>query len=291
MRRWFQEPLLHFLVLGAVLFAAYSVISDRTSDEPREIVVTRGRIEALATSFAVVWQRPPTTAELEGLIRDYIREEVFVREATALGLDRDDTVIRRRLRQKLEFISEDLAAPTEPGEDVLRAWLSAHPEDYRVESRFSFSQFYLDPQRRGGNLAGDAATLLARLRAAGNSDPGLQGDSLMLERNFEGVPASEVQEQFGEKFAASLSALEPGQWQGPIESGYGVHLVRVHQRVEGRVPALEEVRDQVRRDWSHAERLKVNEKFYQGLLERYTVTIEPSQQDESAKDHVMDARR
>ncbi len=269
-----REPLLHFLLLGALIFVAFKFISRETS-EPGKILITQGRIESLETAFNRTWRRPPTGSELEGLIRDYVREEVFAREAVALGLDRDDTIIRRRLRQKLEFISEDVFAHAEPTDEQLRAYLKEHPDTFRRDRRFTFSQVYLDPQQRGANLNRDAAQLLARLRRSGNhADIKMLGDSLMLENEFKALPASEVVKQFGEKFAASLGEMTTGQWQGPIESGFGVHLVLLSERTGGSLPALEEVRAAVRREWTNARRMEANEKFYQTLLQRYTVTIE-----------------
>ena len=275
MKRILKEPLLHFLLLGAAIFVAYSFVSNPVSEEPGQIVIPPGQIEHLATGFAKTWQRPPTAEELSGLIRDRVREEVFCREAIALGLDQEDTVIRRRLRQKMEFVSDDIAAQTEPADADLNAYLAAHPEVFRVEQRFTFRQIYLNPQKHGDQLAQDAAQLLSRLNQAGDKADALaQGDSFLLERDFTALPACEITKQFGEGFAAKLGGLPTGQWQGPIESGYGVHLVKVSERTEGRLPALAEVRDAVRREWDNARRLEGNEKFYQELLKRYTVTIE-----------------
>jgi hypothetical protein len=193
----------------------------------------------------------------------------------ALGLDRDDTVIRRRLRQKMEFVTDDVAELAEPTNDELSAFLKTHADTFRVQRQFTFSQVYLNPERHGENLARDTAKLLAQLQQAGdNADLSELGDSFLLEHKFQALPASEVSKQFGEKFAAKLSELSPGQWQGPVESGYGVHLVLVSERMEGRLPALAEVRDVVRREWANTRRLEANEKFYQELLKRYVVTIE-----------------
>jgi hypothetical protein len=275
MKRILKEPLLHFLLLGAVLFAAYGVLSRGGASEPGRIVVTPGKIENLQASFSRVWQRPASPAELDGLVQDYIREEVLAREAMALGLDKDDTIIRRRLRQKMEFISDDIAAQSEPTDAELNAYLQAHPDSFRVEPRFTFSQVYLNPEKHGEHLARDTAQLLAQLnQAGGKADVSALGDSFLLERQFASVPASAVAKQFGAQFAAKLPGLTPGQWQGPVESGYGVHLVLVSERTEGGVPALAEVREAVRREWANARRLEANEKFFQELLKRYTVTIE-----------------
>ena len=276
MKRILREPLVHFLLLGAVLFIAYGLVSKPgSSDRPGKIIVTQGQIEQLASGFAKTWQRPPTTEELTGLVRDLVREEVYCRDAMAMGLDKDDSVIRRRLRQKLEFISDDVAAIREPTDADLNAYLQSHPDRFRVEQRFTFSQVYLDPAKHGENLARDIAELLVQLnRAGGQADVLTLGDSFLMEHTFTAAPTSEIAKQFGEKFAAKLGELSPGTWQGPVESGYGAHLVFVSERTEGRIPTLAEVRDDVRREWADAARLELNEKFYQSLLKRYTVTIE-----------------
>ena len=269
-----REPLVHFLLLGALIFGAFKFISVETI-EPGKILITQGRIESLETAFSRTWRRPPTASELAGLIRDYVREEVFAREAVALGLDKDDTIIRRRLRQKLEFVSEDVAAHAEPTDEQLRAYLKEHADAFRADRRFTFSQVYLDPQQRGTNLRRDAMQLLAQLRRPeSKADIATLGDSHMLENEFKALPAREVVKQFGEKFAAMLGEMPVGQWQGPIESGFGVHLVLMTERTDGSMPALEDVRAAVRREWINARRLEANEKFYRTLLQRYTVTIE-----------------
>jgi hypothetical protein len=276
MQRILKEPLFHFLLLGAGLFIAYGLISKPgSSSAPGKIVVTVGHVEHLAAGFAKTWQRPPTDAEIKGLVDDWVREEIATREAIALGLDKDDTVIRRRLRQKLDFVSEDIAAQTEPTDTDLNAYLKAHPESFHVEPRFTFSQVYLNPTQHGDNLARTAAQLLAQLQqAGGKADVSALGDSFLLERAFQSAPAGEIAKQFGEEFMGKLVKLPSGQWQGPIESGYGVHLVFVNERTEGRAPALAEVCDIVLREWTNARRLEGNVKFHQELLKRYTVTIE-----------------
>jgi hypothetical protein len=271
-----REPLLHFLLLGAAIFGAYRLRSDARATQPGNILVTRGRIEALVAAFTRTWQRPPTASEREGLIRDYIREEVYVHEAIALGLDQDDMVIRRRLRQKLEFVSEDLTALAEPTDGQLSAYLAAHPDAFRVEPRFTFRQVFLDPHRRGARLSRDAARLLAALQRAG-ADPDTLGDSSLLDDQIEAMPTSLVADQFGDQFAAVLNELPSGQWRGPVISTYGAHLVLVDGRMDGRVPALDEVRDVVRRDWANAQRTEASEKYYQALLRQYTVTVERRQ--------------
>jgi len=275
MKAILREPLLHFLLLGAAVFAAHGLLSKRSSSEPGRIVVTQGQVASLAVAFTRTWQRPPTGEELDGLIRDRVREEVYCREAIALGLDKDDTIIRRRLRQKMEFLTDDLVAQAPPTDGELLAYLTAHPDPFRVQRRFTFSHVYLNPDKHGQRLARDAAELLARLnQAGGTADASALGDPFLLDHTFAAVPAREVAQQFGDEFAARLGELSPGHWQGPVPSGYGVHLVFVRERAEGRVPPLDEVRDGVAREWANARRVEANERFYKEMLARYAVTIE-----------------
>jgi hypothetical protein len=274
--RVIREPLFHFLVLGAAIFAVHGLITRHQTDKPGEIVVTQAAIENLATGFTRTWQRPPTEDELQGLVRDYIREEAAYREALALGLDRDDMIVRRRLRQKLEFVSDDLAARTEPSDAELQSFLQAHKATFQTEPTFSFRQIYFNPQLHGENAHRDATRVLKDLQQAGSGvrDHDL-GDPFLLEQNFDNVPLSDVEKTFGKQFAAALSHLSVGAWQGPIDSGYGAHLVYVLQRSNGHLPALAEVRDRVRREWLDTKRRQATDKFYQTLLSRYRVRIEP----------------
>ena len=226
-------------------------------------------------SFTQTRQRPPTEEEWEGLIRDRVRQEVFYREALALGLDKDDLIIRRRLQQKMEFVCDDIAAQAQPTDAELNAYLQASPDSFRVDQRFTFRQIFLNPDKHGKNIARDSTQLLAQLQQdSGKTDISALGDSIMLDNDYRALPAAEVGRVFGAKFATALAALPLGQWQGPVESAYGVHLVLVSQRLEGSVPALAEVHDAVLREWNEAHRRDANDRFFQELLKHYTVTIE-----------------
>jgi hypothetical protein len=281
MQRLLREPLLHFLLLGVAIFIAYGLVSTPGSGSPSTIVVTTGQVEHLADGFATLWGRPPTDAELQGLVDDWVREEVATREALALGLDKDDPVIRRRLRQKLEFLSDDAATQTAATDAELNAYLQAHPEQFLVEPRLSFRQVYLDPEQHRDRLDRDTAQVLAQLTRYG--DETTSGDSTLLPHALDDVPASDVAKQFGDAFAATLMDLPVGKWQGPIESSYGVHLVLVSERTEARLPELSDVRDAVQLEWTNARRQDATASFYGKLLERYTVTVEGPHSSEDRK--------
>lgn len=269
-RRILREPLLHFLVLGALLFWLYGTLNHDALNAPDEIVVDRARIESIAAQFQRSWQRPPTTTELQGLIDTWVREEVYYREGLALRLDRDDAVVRRRVAQKLTDLA-DAQAPTEASDSELQAWLNAHPERYRMEPRFALHQVYFNPERHGGRLDAEVAAARAALEHGSNA---ALGDATMLPASLDAASASEVARVFGQDFATVIAALPVGGWQGPVASGYGVHLVEIRSRELSRLPPLAEVRAAVLRDLLSARANQSGEAFYQSLRKRYAVRIE-----------------
>ena len=290
MTKLFREPLLHFLVLGGVFFVLFDLVgrndeaeradpgAEGTTDTrvlSKEIVVSKGRVKSLAAQFEKVWRRSATQQELIGLINGYVRDEVMYRQALELGLDRDDAAVRRRMRQKLEFITDDIAALAEPTDKDLADYLESHPDGFRLDATFTFKQVYLSTEKRGESLDADIASLLATLRAAGDSaDVTELGDSLMLEQVFTATPQHVVARLFGKDFAQGLLEVPVGKWEGPVRSGFGVHLVLISERVDGRVPSLEEVRSEVEREWVRAKREESNEALYQAWLAQYNVTID-----------------
>ena len=295
MTKILREPLLYFLLLGAAMFGTYQLVSDAgfSGNQPlEEIVITEGHIDALILGFESVWQRPPTEQELDGLVQAHIREEVMYREALAMGLDRDDTIIRRRLQQKLAFLTEDIASLAEPTEAELEAFLATNQERFREQTRFSFEQVYFNVGKRGSSAEADAELQLTELRKPNTTGPGedsnssidttLLGDKLLLSQ-FNNAYEREILRAMGSQFLGGLQSLPVGSWQGPIESGFGLHLVKLSERIEGIVPPLDDIRDLVSRDWMSAKREETNEAFYTALRERYIVTLaEPTASELSA---------
>jgi parvulin-like peptidyl-prolyl isomerase len=275
MKRLLREPLLHFLLIGAALFALYGLLNRGQSDAPREIVISEARVEALAENFATVWMRPPTAVELKGLIDDYVAEEVYYREAVAMGLDQDDTVIRRRLRQKMEFISEDVAAAVEPTDTQLQAYLEQHADKFALPATLTFQQVYLSVERRGEAVRADAEKLLAELQAGrGPADPAEAGDATLLPATMEAASPQVIVNTFGEEFARQIDEAAVGQWSGPIESGFGLHLVKVDERVAWSAPSLAGIRPIVLREWQSEQRRALNKSFLDTLRSKYEVRVE-----------------
>jgi len=281
--QWSREPLLHFLLLGLGLFLLHGWVGRSASAEGGTIVISRGRIEQLSIGFQRMHQRAPDSGELGALIDDAIQEEIYSREAKALGLDRDDTIIRRRLRQKLEFVSQDLTPIAEPTDAELEAYLQAQPQKFRTERRYGLRHVYLDPSVHGSRLVEDAERLLTELRRSGPAaDLSGRGEASLLPQKVEQMAASELSRLFGAQFESALPALPLGQWSGPVPSGYGLHLVLLQQRDEERARALAEVRAELRREWIDARHEEANARSYAQLRARYAVSVErPASSDES----------
>ncbi|MEJ2656373.1 MAG: peptidylprolyl isomerase [Desulfobacterales bacterium] len=278
----FHEPLFQFLLIGAALFLLSGLFGN--SDQPQsgqtgqpsfKIIITPGQIAHLKAQFKRTWQRTPTAQELKGLIDNHVLDEISYREATALGLDRDDPTIRSRMRLKLETLNEDIAAATAATDQDLQAFLEQHPDSFRREPQVAFRQVYLNPDRRA-NVEADARALLAQLQAAGpETDLAGFGDSLMVATNdLQLSPVSDVVRLFGDQFGRQVVDLEPGRWQGPVKSGYGLHLVYVTEKEPARLPTLAEVRNQVEREWIFARKKEMQEAMYKKLMEKYTIIIE-----------------
>lgn len=272
--RLLREPLLQFLAFGALLFGLYGLVGKRSVEAPEKIVVSASRVANLSDGFARTWRRPPNEQELQSLIEDYIRDEVFYREGRAAGLERDDVVIRRRVRQKMEFLAEDMSVP-EPSDEQLAAYLAANPERFRTEDHLTFHQIFLSATRRPNTIESDSKQVGGVLaRADGAVDATALGDPFLLGDEFRSISPSKVTSIFGEDFSKRIAAMETGRWQGPISSGFGRHFVFVSERVSGGLPSLDDVRPAVRREWANARRLEAEQKFYASLRERYEIVVE-----------------
>lgn len=258
LKRWLREPLVHFLALGALLFLAFQW----WGSSPQRIVITPGQQQALATQFERVWQRAPTDAELKRLVDEQVRAEIAAREASALGLDRDDVVIQRRLRQKLEFLAEETIDGAPPTDAELQAYLDAHPGKFRAETEAAFRQAYFK------------SVEVAHAALAAGGDPGARGERIMLPEDVALSPLSDIARRFGREFAEQLEKLPLDRWAGPVRSGFGAHLVLVRERRDGRLPALAEIRPLVERELQAQRRRQALDAMYERLLQKYEVVIQ-----------------
>ena len=274
---WHREPLFHFLVLGGLLFGLFALVNDEASSgPPNQIEITASDVDRLRDVWTKQWNRQPTETELKGLIESHLREEVLYREGLALGLDQNDTIIRRRLAQKMEFLFEDLADQVKPTDKELERYFDRNRERYRLPARFSFTHVYFSVDRRGSSAEQDARHLLARLQTSDAvqlpvSD---RGDPFMLQYDFIKNTEQEVAKLFGRRFVEQLLEVPEGPWQGPIESGYGLHLVRILDKVDSRLPELSEMRDRVQTDLVRERRREMNKAIFERMKDRYEIVVE-----------------
>jgi hypothetical protein len=271
MRKFLSEPLVHFLVIGAVLFIIFGMVNDGgLRDLDNQVVVSAGRIEQLESIFAKTWQRPPSANERKGLIDDFVLEEIYYRQAVEMGIDRDDTVIRRRLRQKLEFLTDDMAAVIKPTDDDLAAYLASNADTFVRDTNYTFDQVYINPEQPGMALDAHVAELLLALK---EGDSGA-GDGGLLPFHYEAASSRVVDGSFGLGFSQKLDGLKVGEWQGPVESGLGLHLVLLESRVAGTLPELAEIRSDVEREWANDKRLETRRLINDQLVTEYEVVID-----------------
>ena len=270
LKKFLHEPLAHFFLAGGLVFLLYALVGPDDASE-RRIVIDNGVIERLESAWQLRANREPGPEELDGLVADYLSEELFSREARALGLELDDPVIRRRLAQKMTLLAESAAQQAEPGEAELLAWYEAHPELYRTEDRLGFNHIYFSYDRPGGSAAQDAAALLSPLEGTDESAGKDMGDIFMLPREFPDIGRSQLGRLFGDDFAASLFTLPAGRWQGPVASGYGYHLVYLYGVREAEPIPFSESRTRVLQDWQRDRFEQAEKDLLEELKSRYEI--------------------
>jgi hypothetical protein len=276
-KRWLHEPLLHFLLIGLVLFGVYAYMNRGRAgaQSPKQIVLSLDELRTMTAYFESQWHRSPNPQEFQAMVEDKIKEEVLYREGLVMGLDKDDTIVKRRMAQKVQFLAEDVAAAHEPSSAELKAWFEKNTEKFAVPSRYSFRHVYFSPDKRGTNAHDDAANLLRRI--AGQPEDSAQitsaADRFMFQDYYGDRPPSAIAKEFGPQFAVALEKLKPGSWQGPIESGYGWHLVFVDTVIPGRIPAFEEAESEVKTAWLSEQKAQAWQKAYQTMRAKYTVLL------------------
>lgn len=266
MDRLLREPLLHFLLLGVLLFAVHGWMNRHASETSGPVRVSAAEVEWLKQSWTRQRQRPPDDTELRMLVTGYLKEKLLAREARALGLDENDTVVRRRLAQKMNFLVEDTARLAEPDNAVLRQFHAEHQSQYQQPAAISFSQLYFSSE----------ASANKALEVLANNPEADVGERSLLEQDVYEADRLTVDMIFGPQFAERVFSLETGSWQGPVVSGYGYHLVRVKRIEAARSQPFESVRERVLQDWYRNQQDTINEMFYQALFGKYEIIVDDS---------------
>ena len=277
LKRSLHEPLLHFLLLGLLLFGLYAYINRGRMgvESSRQIAISLDDLRTMDMYFESQWHRPPTPQEFQAMVEDKVREEVLYREGLAMGLDKDDTIVKRRMAQKMQFLAEDVAAAHEPSTDELKAWFDKNKDKFALPGRYSFRHLYFSPDKRGRNAQNDAAKALAKI-AGQPQDSRLAaslGDQFMFQDFYGDRTPEAIAKEFGPPFAVALEKLKPGSWQGPVESGYGWHLVFVTTLIPGRIPAFEEIEPDVKTAWLGEQKRQAWDKAYKEMRAKYTILL------------------
>jgi hypothetical protein len=265
------EPMLHFLLIGIVLFAAYRWITPGESARS-DIVITQGVVDDLVAQHVAARGREPSATELTHLIESYVHDEILYREGVRLGLDRDDIVVKRRVRQKIEIIAEENASTRAPTDADLSAYLAANAARFLQPAVLTFEQVFLGESISSPRVVRAAAGTREALR--NGTDPGQLGKPTLLPRWMTHTPADLVARDFGASFAAALEKVPIGEWTGPIDSSFGAHYVRVSDRTPAMSPPLAAVRDRVVREWENERRQRALNDAYVEMRGRYKVSIE-----------------
>jgi hypothetical protein len=277
LKRWLREPFVHFLGIGAGLLALYYLVAPPHVEAPdARIELTQDDLRQIDVAWTAKWQRRPTSAEMQGLVEAKVREEVLYREALALGLDQEDTIVKRRLAQKLEFLTEDTARIRDPTAQELEAWFARNAGQFAAPGRVTFRHVYFSPDQRGARAAADAASALAILSgmpAPATELPAL-GDRFFDRSYYAERTPDEVAALFGTEFSRSLYRLPSGTWQGPIESGLGWHLVWIDALWPRHVPSFAEADpEQVKAAWIDAQRAESRRAAFEAMRAKYDVVL------------------
>jgi hypothetical protein len=265
------EPMLHFVLIGIALFGAYRSVSPGVS-AGRRIVITQGVVDDLVTQHMAARGRQPSTSELNHLVESYLREEILYREGVRLGLERDDIVVKRRVRQKIEMIAEEDASTRAPTDAELSAYLVANQARFVQPAIVSFEQVFIGEATSGRRVVYAAAITREALRKGANSEE--LGQPTLLPHRMTRTPADLVARDFGATFAAALEKVPVGEWVGPIDSSFGAHYVRVSDRTPAVAPQLAAVRDHVVREWENDRRQRARNDAYAKMRAEYQVSIE-----------------
>ena len=271
-----KEPLLQFFIIGALIYLAYGLFNQDIKEQENVIVITNGEIQWLEDNWLKTRSRPPSADERQGLINQHVRQKEMYRTAMEMGLDKDDMIIERRMVQKLEFLTSDIMSPPEPQAGELEEFFRVTQKEYRTPGAITITQIYFDPDKRGERTLSDAEKALVFLKHRGepkSPDTGF-GDVIMLQSYFPMISEIELSKLFGGEFANEVYSLSPGSWHGPILSGYGTHLLYIHELKESTPPAFEEIADVVKVAWEKQKLKELNDLYEEGLLARYEIIIE-----------------
>ena len=266
----FKAPLLHFTLLGALLFVLYAWLNPESMERNDRIVISEGKVKHIANRYAKKWKKEPTPEELKSLIDDYVLTEIYYLEGVKLGFDKNDVEIKRRVRQKIEMISNEILSALDVKDEELQGYLNDHPEKYTKDATYTLKQIYINANKHSDTLDAYLLTIKEQLI---NVDTATS-DSTMMQARYENASSFSINREFGKDFSKKLDTLKVGKWSDVLKSGLGLHFVKLEAYTPSKLATLEEVRDMVLRDYLYEKRKEMMENQRQQMLEKYEVTID-----------------
>jgi hypothetical protein len=281
MKRFFKEPLLHFLLIGAAFFLLYSWVGEKDLSQ-NTIVIDESDLDEIVSKFEMQWKRNPTEEELTAIVEKRIEEEVFYQEALKMNLDHNDEIIKRRLAQKMQFLSNDISTMVQPKDDELKSYYSKHPDKYIAEAKYTLYQVFFSPDQRE-DFKGDANRILEQIKNVSFEQALQMGDEISLPNYFESTSAFHLSRQMGNEFTVAISDLKTGTWQGPISSGYGVHLIFIEAKLDPQLTPFDDVRNKVLEDYNHEHQKEVKASILSELEKNYQIEFDVKSEFYSAE--------
>ena len=284
-KKWLKEPLLHFLMLGGFIFLVYSLV-DQKNPEENQIIIDDDKLSHISALWELQWKRKPDSQEMQSLVEGYIHQEILYREALRLNLDHNDEIVKRRLSQKMEFMASDITKLIEPAtEENLKAYFETNKEKYRIPASFSFHQIYFSSKNH------DDPAAFARQLLAKNDKESLEsfrnkGDKILIEESYSEASMQDIVRNLGVEFYTSLQKQKLNEWTGPIQSGFGTHLVHISAKNSSFIPELAEIKNKVLRDYEYDTELKNKETIYKEIRKNYEVIIKSEALDKDQKNEL-----
>ncbi len=291
MRKIIKEPLFHFLLLGGLIFALYGIVNQNTNDEST-ILIDDFDMNNIIASWEMQWKRRPTNKELKSLIQQNIKQEIFYQEALKMNLDHNDEIIKRRLSQKMQFLSNDLASINQPSEEDLQKYYDLNFTKYLSPFKFSFYQIVFNPDKRNDPL-GDAQLLMSQINNFTIEEIKTKGDALPFPFFFENIDAYNLNRQLGNDFSESLEPVKPGAWTGPFQSGFGYHLIYLTEKTEPQTPDIESIRSELLKDMEYENQKKMDNLIFEELKKNYAIEfdLDPERFDQDFIDFLKEEEK
>ena len=277
MKKILKEPFFHFIMIGVALFILYGLINVKTNSK-NTILINDFDVNNIIASWEMQWKRPPTEIELQNLIHQNIKQEIFYREALNMNLDHNDEIIKRRLAQKMKFLSNDIASIREPSDEELEQYYKDHSDKYLTPYTYSLYQITFSPDKRTDNK-NDASVTLQQFSDATFDEMKNWGDPLPFPYHYTDISDNELALQLGSKFPEAIKEEEVNKWIGPIPSGFGYHLVYITKKIEPQLPSMDVVKKDIIRDYEYDHQKEINELIYKELKKKYDIEITIKSED------------